>query len=57
MLEPNIENQFKIREMTLEDLKVVLGWAIKEGWAFAEKDAEPMLNADPKGFFVGEVNG
>lgn len=48
---------FKIREMTVEDLKLVIEWANQEGWMFSETDAESFLNADPHGFFIGELDG
>lgn len=43
--------------MTVEDLKLVIEWANQEGWMFALSDAESFLNADPNGFFIGELDG
>ncbi len=46
-----------IHAMTLEDLRVVLGWAKEEGWNPGLDDAEPMLAADPQGFLIKVVDG
>ena len=46
-----------VRCMTLDDLELVLGWAADEGWNPGKEDATAFLAADPKGFFVKEVNG
>lgn len=43
--------------MTVEDLKEVTIWANQEGWNFSDFDTEALFNADPNGFFVGEVDG
>lgn len=52
-----MDPSFKIREMTVEDLKEVTKWANEEGWNFSDYDTEALFNADPKGYFVGEANG
>lgn len=46
-----------IRAMTVEDLRMVLGWAEEEGWNPGLDDAEAMLAADPQGFLVKTVGG
>ncbi|PTX53793.1 L-amino acid N-acyltransferase YncA [Litoreibacter ponti] len=46
-----------IRAMTLEDLRLVLGWAAEEGWNPGLDDAEAMLAADPQGFLIKTVDG
>jgi len=48
---------YKIRLMTLEDLRLAVVWAAKEGWNPGIYDAEPFWAADPTGFFIGEING
>jgi GNAT superfamily N-acetyltransferase len=47
---------FSIRNATIEDLRVAIEWAAKEGWNPGLHDAEPFWAADPTGFFVGELN-
>lgn len=48
---------FTIRPMTLDDLKMVLDWAVAEGWNPGLGDAEPFFVTDPAGFFLGELDG
>jgi hypothetical protein len=48
---------FNIRQMTLDELKTVLQWAIAEGWNPGLYDAEPFYVTDPAGFLLGELDG
>jgi hypothetical protein len=48
---------FNIRPMTFDELKLVLHWAIAEGWNPGLHDAEPFYATDPEGFFLGELDG
>jgi predicted N-acetyltransferase YhbS len=50
-------NQFKIRPMTLADLKLSLDWATTEGWNPGIYDAEAFYAADTGGFLIGEIAG
>lgn len=45
-----------IRNMRREEVDLTLDWAAREGWNPGIKDAEPFYQADPSGFFVGEVD-
>ena len=46
-----------IRVMTLDDLRMVLGWAANEGWNPGLDDAEAFHAADPQGFLIKVVDG
>jgi GNAT superfamily N-acetyltransferase len=46
-----------VRQMTLDDLSTVLGWAREEGWNPGLDDAPAFLAADPQGFFLAELAG
>lgn len=48
---------FKIRQMNLDDFKMVIRWANYEGWFFSLSDAEPFFKLDPNGFFLCELDG
>lgn len=52
-----MNNNFKIRPMTLADLELSLEWAASEGWNPGIYDAESFYSADPNGFLIGEING
>jgi GNAT superfamily N-acetyltransferase len=45
-----------VRGMSLADLQLALDWASAEGWNPGLFDAEPFLAADPRGFFLAEVD-
>lgn len=49
--------EFRIRPMTLEDLKIALSWAEAEGWNPGVDDANSFYGVDPEGFLVGELKG
>ena len=46
-----------IRNMCLDDLRLVLNWAAAEGWNPGLNNAEAFYAADPDGFFLNEVDG
>ncbi len=48
---------YRIEEMTPSDLKTAVLWAKKEGWNPGLYDANCFYRVDPKGFFVGKLNG
>jgi ribosomal protein S18 acetylase RimI-like enzyme len=57
-LNPNQqENNFIVRKMTKDDLKIALSWAEKEGWNPGINDVDNFYIADEGGFLIGELNG
>lgn len=46
----------KVRMMTLADLKIVLGWAKREGWNPVKYQVEALYAADPRGYLILEVD-
>lgn len=50
-------NEAKLRQAGPNDIRLMLEWAAMEGWNPGVDDAEPFYAADPKGFFVAEVDG
>jgi GNAT superfamily N-acetyltransferase len=46
-----------IRNMSRDEVDLMLDWAAREGWNPGVHDAEPFFRADPHGFFIGEVDG
>lgn len=48
---------YKIRQATFLDMKFFIEMAQKEGWDPGICDAEAFLEADNKGFFIGELDG
>lgn len=54
--EDNLDN-FILRPMTKDDLKIALNWAAAEGWNPGIDDADNFYIADPGGFLIGELNG
>lgn len=51
------EDNFRIRPMTKDDLKIALSWAASEGWNPGIDDVDNFYIADPFGFLIGELNG
>ena len=51
------EDNFIVRPMTIDDLKLALSWAAAEGWNPGIDDANNFYIADPEGFLIGELNG
>jgi hypothetical protein len=52
-----IDDHFTFRTMTIEDLRLALSWAKEEGWNPGIEDAVNFFGADPRGFFLGEIDG
>lgn len=48
---------FDVRVMTRAELDMALGWAIDVGWNPGRHDAAPFFATDPKGFFLGLLDG
>ncbi len=48
---------YQIRRMTPDDVPVAIEWARREGWNPGLHDAYTFYQADPNGFFIGELNG
>ncbi|ATL32345.1 GNAT family N-acetyltransferase [Streptomyces formicae] len=46
-----------VSRATLDDWRVVTGWAADEGWNPGLADAPSFFAQDPEGFFVGRVDG
>ncbi|MCB1114294.1 MAG: GNAT family N-acetyltransferase [Chlamydiia bacterium] len=46
-----------IKQASLQDLSFFLNAAKKEGWNPGLSDADPFFAADPKGFFIEQVDG
>ncbi|MFE0174616.1 GNAT family N-acetyltransferase [Streptomyces sp. NPDC059002] len=46
-----------VSRATLDDWRVVTGWAADEGWNPGLVDAPSFFAQDPEGFFVGRVDG
>lgn len=46
-----------IRPATRADLDLAVSWAETEGWDPGQRDADAFWAADPRGFWVGEVDG
>ena len=49
--------KFRIRKMNKSEVQLAVDWAASEGWNPGLFDAELFYNADPEGFFAGEING
>ena len=53
-----MSDKYKIRRMNKKEVAdIAIKWAEKEGWNPGITDAEPFYAADPKGFFIGEIDG
>lgn len=50
-------SNFTIQNATLQEMEFLLALAKAEGWNPGISDATPFYYTDPKGFFVGKVNG
>lgn len=51
------EDNFRVRSMAKDDLKIALSWAAFEGWNPGIDDVDNFYSADPGGFLIGELNG
>lgn len=55
---PLIPNKdIKVRLMTKDDSKMVMGWAAKEGWNPGKYEVEPLYVADSTGYHLLEIDG
>jgi len=52
-----VKNQYVIRQMTKSDLDLAISWAAAEGWNPGLHDRDAFYNTDPKGFFMGFLDG
>jgi ribosomal protein S18 acetylase RimI-like enzyme len=50
-------DNFIVRSMKRTEVKLMMDWAAAEGWNPGLHDADCFYQADPKGFWVGELNG
>lgn len=50
-------NDFTVESMRRQDLDLAADWATREGWNPGLHDAEIFYTTDPKGFFIGRLNG
>ncbi len=52
-----MNKQYVIDRMSKEEVKLAITWADKEGWNPGAHDHECFYLADPRGFFVGKLDG
>src|SRR5436190_694866 len=45
-----------IRRMRAEEIAIAIDWAAKEGWNPGHADAACFIEADARGFFIGEID-
>jgi GNAT superfamily N-acetyltransferase len=48
---------YQIRRMHPDDVAIAMAWARREGWNPGLHDAHTFYQADPNGFFIGELDG
>ena len=48
---------YEIRPSTREELDTMIGWAAKEGWNPGLHDGDAFYATDPKGFYLGFLDG
>jgi GNAT superfamily N-acetyltransferase len=51
------ETNFAVRRMNRDDVDLAVDWAASEGWNPGLNDADCFFAADPKGFFIAEMDG
>lgn len=51
-----MKHTYHIRRMQADELYIAIDWASEEGWNPGLHDAETFYQADPDGFFVGELD-
>lgn len=55
---PHIDDTtYCVRRMSRKDLDVAVDWAAAEGWNPGLHDADIFWETDPKGYFIGELDG
>ena len=52
-----MDGQFLIRRMKEDELQIALDWAANEGWNPGLQVRKCFFQADPKGFFIGLLDG
>lgn len=52
-----MDQRYSIRRMQAEEIQIAIDWAAREGWNPGIHDAETFYQADPNGFFIGELDG
>jgi len=52
-----MNDNFSIRRMRAEEVQIAIDWAAQEGWNPGLHDAQTFYQADPDGFFIGEIDG
>ncbi len=50
-------SKLNIRTMCQSEVAIAVDWAKQEGWNPGINDAELFYQADPNGFFAGEIDG
>src|SRR5688572_8840030 len=50
------KEDISVRNMTKNDLKMVMDWAAGEGWNPGKHEIDPLYAVDPNGYKVLEVN-
>ncbi|WP_028347230.1 GNAT family N-acetyltransferase [Bradyrhizobium murdochi] len=50
-------NDFTIRTMRRDEISIAIDWAAAEGWNPGLADDACFASVDPKGFFIGEIDG
>jgi hypothetical protein len=51
-----MKQQYHIRRMQADELQIALAWTQQESWNPGLHDAETFYQADPNGFFIGELD-
>lgn len=51
-----MNNRYAIRRMQADELQIAIDWASQEGWNPGLHDAQTFFQADPNGFFIGEID-
>jgi len=49
--------EYEIRQATREELDIAISWAANEGWNPGLYDGDTYFSTDPKGFFMGFLDG
>lgn len=52
-----MNNSYSIRRMQADEIQLAIEWAEREGWNPGIHDAQTFYEADPNGFFIGEIDG
>ncbi|MEU8664578.1 GNAT family N-acetyltransferase [Actinoplanes philippinensis] len=49
--------EFRVSAASADDVRVIAGWAVAEGWNPGDGDESAFFPADPGGFLVGRLDG